>query len=269
VISDNQPARRLGQPAPPNGQPTPGAFDHDATVLLPRQPGGRPGPAVALLAGGLAAVLLLVAIGLIAKTGPVAAAELSFDRQVAGARLSALTTLAALLTYAATPETVGLAALILVPVGLVVARRRADAARWLCVLGGALATALVAKSLIDEHRPPTALWAITADSGASYPSGHTTVAAAIAVAVIVIARTSVGRVLAALAVVYAVGVAVSRVYVANHYPLDVVGSILAAVAAGLIVAGLAALPPVDHQLRRLDARRARSTPPSPSPESAS
>jgi membrane-associated phospholipid phosphatase len=51
--------------------------------------------------------------------------------------------------------------------------------------------------------------------------------------------------------VYAVAVAASRVYLGDHYPLDVLGSMLCALAAAFVVTGLAALPALQPWLRRL------------------
>ena len=64
---------------------------------------------------------------------------------------------------------------------------------------------------------------MTADSGASYPSGHTTAAAVLAVSLVVVAATLAGRSAAfVLGGLYAVAVAGSRVYLADHYPPDVI-----------------------------------------------
>lgn len=200
---------------------------------------------------GVAATLIVLGLGLVATLGAVHGAQLSFDREVAADRVSGLTRVADVLTAIASPEVVGVGALVLIPVILFALRRRMDAVGALCVMGGALALAFVTKFLIGEPRPPQSLWALPADSGSAYPSGHTTVAAAIIVALLVVARTRSARALIAVAGgAYVIAVAASRVYVANHYPLDVAGSVMAAVAAGFIVAGLSLLPPVSQRASR-------------------
>ena len=211
-----------------------------------------------LLAGvGLAALVLI--LGLLAKAGPLARADLRVDKHIATHdRTGALTSLFRAVTDLATPETIGVGLMIVIPVILVLTRRRLDAAKVFCMFAGAFALAEIGKKLINEHRPPAALWAMTPDSGASYPSGHATVAAVLAVALVVIAATWRGRAAAlVLGGLYAVAVAVSRVYLADHYPADVLGSMVCAVAAALIVTGLAALPALQPYLRRLDARGRR------------
>ena len=212
----------------------------------------------ASLAAGVATVIVVFVLGLAARAGAVARGELSIDRHIAADRAGWLTSVAHALTVSATPEVTGIGVAVGLPVVLVLLRRRIAALQALCVMGGALVLALVAKAVIDEHRPPTSLWALPADTGASYPSGHTTVAAAIVAALIVAARTGAGR--AAVGTVgglYVVTVAASRVYVANHYPLDVLGSLLCAAAAALVVAGLTALPVFAGKLARLDPPLAR------------
>ncbi len=209
-----------------------------------------------LLAGAALAVLMLL-LGLIAKTGPVARLDLHVDQHIATHdRIGALTALARAISTVATPETIGAGLMIAVPVILVLMRRRLDAVKVFCMFAGAFALAEAGKKLIGEHRPPAALWAMKADSGASYPSGHATAAAILAVALIVIAATWTGRAAALLlGGLYAFAVALSRIYLADHYPLDVAGSMLCALAAAFIVTGLAALPALQPHLRRLEARR--------------
>jgi undecaprenyl-diphosphatase len=203
--------------------------------------------------------VLVLLFGLLAKTGPVSRLDLRVDRHIATHdRISMLTTLARAISTIATPEIVGVGLMIVLPLVLVLASRRLDALKVFCMFGGALVLAEIGKKLINEHRPPTSLWAMTADSGSSYPSGHTTTAAVIAVALVVIATTLAGRSAAlVLGGMYVIAVAVSRVYLADHYPPDVIGGMLCALAAAFIVTGLAALPALQPYLQRLGTRSGR------------
>ena len=218
-----------------------------------------PWPGLARLLAGVALSVLVLLLGLLAKTGPVSSLDLRVDQHIAAHdRTSALTTLARAISTIATPETVGAGLMILVPVILVVARRRLDALKVFCMFAGAFTLAEIGKKLISEHRPPVSLWAMKADSGASYPSGHATTAAVLAVALIVIAGTLACRSAALmLGGLYALAVAASRVYLADHYPLDVLGGMLCALAAAFLVTGLAALPSLQPHLRRIDTRSSR------------
>lgn len=211
-------------------------------------------PGLPKLAAGVGLSVLVLLLGMVAKAGPVAGFDLAVDRHIAAYdRTAMLTALARAATTAATPEIVGPGLLVLIPLILVLTRRRLDALKAFCIIAGALALAEVGKKLINEHRPPTALWAMKADSGGSYPSGHATTAAALAAVLFVITVRYAGRRAAlVLAVLYALIVAASRVYLADHYPLDVIGAMLCALAAACIVTGLAALPALQPFLQRLD-----------------
>lgn len=202
---------------------------------------------------GLVIVMLVVGLGEVARIATVARWDLAVDQHLASGRITAIATLAKLLTYSATPEVTGIGSAILLPIVLAALGRRSDAVKALCVIGGALALALFTKNLIAEPRPPQSLWAIPADGGTSYPSGHTTVAAALIAALIVIMHTATTRTAVAIGgSAYTLAVAASRVYVANHYPLDVIGSLLAATAAAVIVTGLSTQQTIANQLSRLE-----------------
>ena len=107
------------------------------------------------------------------------------------------------------------------------------------VMVGWLAAQAV-KVTVARPRPPVdaldhALLVKTGDT--SFPSGHTTFVAALAIGLILLA-TKRRRLVAVLMSVLVVLVAVSRVYTGAHYAGDVVGGVLTALAAGLAAAGI-------------------------------
>lgn len=236
---------RGGQARVPPGRETPMPPDSG-------RPGRRPGMGGLLTGAGLCVLVLL--FGEVVKSGPVSRLDLRVDQHIAAHdRSSALTSLAKLATDIGKPETVGIALMILVPVILFLMRRRLDAVKVFCMFAGAYVLAEVAKKIVSEPRPPAALQAVAADSGASFPSGHASVGFTLCIALTVIAVTFAGRATAlALGGLYAVAVACSRFYLGDHYPLDVAGSLLCAVAAAFVVTGLAALPALQPYLRRLE-----------------
>lgn len=212
----------------------------------------RPGLRALLVFAGLTAAMLL--LGVLSKAGPVARLELRIDQHIAAHdRVPVLTALAKAASTIGSPA-VGIGLMVIVPLILVLVRRRLDAVKVFCMFGAAFALAEGAKQVISEHRPPLSIQAMATDATPSYPSGHTTTAAIIAVTFVVIAVTVVGRLTAVvLGGLYTLAVAGSRVYLGDHYPLDVAGSVLCALAAAFLIAGLAALPAVRRRLRRIDA----------------
>jgi membrane-associated phospholipid phosphatase len=130
----------------------------------------------------------------------------------------------------------GLVAYVLAAVaGGVAALRRGWHRRWLgplVALAGLLGAQLLRQGMvrvIDRPRPPMTDWVWSA-SGPSFPSGHTTTSTTVA-AMFCLAllggrdhpRLLLRRAVSALAVLWAAGVGVTRVYLGVHWPTDVLG----------------------------------------------
>jgi undecaprenyl-diphosphatase len=138
----------------------------------------------------------------------------------------------------------GIVAVVLLATGYVVARTRSV----LPVAAGALAASLgwglvdVGKAVANRARPYDAMPGVVlrqqAAHGTSFPSSHTAIALAVAIALV----PFLPRPVAMVGIGYAVGVGWSRVYLGVHYPLDVLGGAgIGAVAGGLVLLALVLL----------------------------
>lgn len=141
--------------------------------------------------------------------------------------------------------------------GYLVARSRDDLEATTRALLGPVAV-LVAVALnqpvvhaVGRARPftvvPDALVLVHRSVDATFPSDHATMAGATAVAVLLVSRR-----LGALAVVAALAMAATRVYVGAHYPGDVLAGLAlgGAVAAVVVLLGARALAPLVRRLSR-------------------
>jgi undecaprenyl-diphosphatase len=194
-----------------------------------------------VLAGIAAAAIAGIAALAWAATDPttaVARLDLAWHDSVRAHALRHPTWLSAMKAVTHLGDTIVLAAIDAALVGLCLARGRRRLALFVglvAVLGWA--ARIVARGLVARPRPTDALW--PAD-GFSFPSGHTTnVAITAGLAMIVLlpslgplARTAV----ATVAAVSALAVGFTRVASGVHWPSDVLGGLLFAVA----VLGLAA-----------------------------
>lgn len=199
------------------------------------------------IGGGLALLVVLAVCGPAAKTSALTRLDLRLDEHLVPLRTPDLTLVAKAATVAA-QSAVGVAVGLLVPVVLWLVRRRRDALLSAALMIGALAIAFVVKTLVAEHRPPPRLWVIPPDNAMSFPSGHATVAAAVALILVMVVRGRLRWVAVALGTAFAVVVASARVYLGVHYPLDVLGGYLAAASAALLVAGVLDLPVIRRGL---------------------
>lgn len=113
------------------------------------------------------------------------------------------------------------------------ARRWRDAVTILAVIPGGMLANLGGKALFHRERP--GLSRLAAAHGYGFPSGHAVAATVVCLyllmAVFLVTRNRVIRASALVAALAVVGsVALSRVYLRVHYPTDVIGGILGAIA---------------------------------------
>lgn len=132
-----------------------------------------------------------------------------------------------------------------VTVGLTLIAAGGPGPRYTALLGGgaflAVALSQILKRLCCRTRPDCGLGGFAAlvenPDAFSFPSGHTAASFGIAVAL-----AGEGDWLGGLVLSLASGIAVSRVYLGAHYPLDVAAGVIVGVASGLVtrllVAGL-------------------------------
>lgn len=124
--------------------------------------------------------------------------------------------------------TVMMPLLLTIPLVLWFTRRHPQALFAALALWGAAGTQWVLKRVFERARPH--LWpSLVAEHGPSFPSGHSTVAAALwLVACVLLWRTPYRWAAVMLGAVYTAVMALSRVVLGVHYPTDVVAGVLTA-----------------------------------------
>jgi len=220
----------------------------------PKRPARVPGAWAAGLLATLGAVLF-GGSALLLKTGTVGWDQSLFRvfNEVPAAVASVLTPLAHLFLPT------GIIVVIVLAVGYVVARNRSVLPVVTGVVAAAVAWLLahVAKAIADRPRP----YQVMADAvlrqppahGTSFPSSHTAVTLAVAIAL----APFLARPLAWVGIGYAALVGWSRVYLGVHYPLDILaGAGIGMAAAGVILLAVGTL--LRHE-GRTTTRRAATT----------
>jgi undecaprenyl-diphosphatase len=205
----------------------------------PNRPTGVPGARTAGLLAGLGAVLFGVS-ALLITTGAISwdARLFRILNQVPAATASVLTALSRLFLPA------GIIVVVVLAVAYVVARNRSvlPVAAGATAAGAAWVLTHAAKALADRPRPYQVIAGAVLRQqpahGTSFPSSHTAVTLAVAIALL----PFLPRALATTGIGYAVLVGWSRIYLGVHYPLDVLGAAgIGMVAGGVILLALGAL----------------------------
>lgn len=223
--------RQVDDGLDPLGVP-PAEAAHLAPSAEPALPGGR-GAVARLL--GVAAVLFVVLSGLgLLVTGALTDSWLGrLDRTLVTSfvelRDPPLTEVMTTVSALAGTRTVIALGLTLAVVGLAVTAGWRPVLFVAVTLGGEVVLYFLTAQVVGRLRPAVADLTSGLPSGASWPSGHATAAAAlygaIAALVLVHARGRGRWAVLALPVLVAPAVGISRVYVAAHFPTDVLAGL--------------------------------------------
>lgn len=195
--------------------------------------------ATAAAAAAVLGLLVLAGLGLRALASVAAGLDHRLVDDAAASRSATLTTAAHLASLLGRSW-------VLFPVTGVLALALARRLRWralgpLAAVAGADLLQQSLKALVQRPRP--GVLHLEHVTGSSFPSGHATESAAVAVALVLLARGRARRDRIAAAIIAAVLVAAvgaSRVYLGVHYPTDVAAGIVLGSAWGATAAWLTA-----------------------------
>ncbi len=196
----------------------------------------------ALYLGAIVIVLVVVGGLAVARAAAWGSQELAVLQWLSAHHTASLSAIALGIAWLFSPP---IATSISVLVGLAVFLQTRSPARtltfWLMVGISFLGNDLI-KLVVRRVRPDSSGFAnpLANEHSFSFPSGHTSFAAALGIAIIFLARDHyVRRVIAIAAVsVAVVTVAWSRVYLGVHYPTDVVAAIVYALASSALILAL-------------------------------
>lgn len=204
-----------------------------------------PGAALAAALLGFGVIVgLAVAAGSLLALAEAPDGSTPFDNSITSwfvaHRTGGLTTLARAFTTVGS-QSVLLPVVVIIAVALLTRRRLALAGVLVLAWAGALGLYNIVKQIVGRPRPPMDIW-ITHPGGSAFPSGHATQSLATFAAIAFVVAALVPRARrpgAVLAVVLALGVGCSRVYLGVHWATDVIAGWLIAAAWVTIVLAVA------------------------------
>jgi undecaprenyl-diphosphatase len=159
---------------------------------------------------------------LVARPGGSTAFDSSITSWVVAHRTGAVTSVAKLLS-AIGSQTVLTPVAVVVTALLVGRRRYVPAAQLVALWAGSIGLYSLAKLFVHRQRPPSDIW-LTKVAGTAFPSGHATQSLAAFVALVLAGAAWFPRARRpglVLAVILALGVGWSRVYLGVHWTTDV------------------------------------------------
>jgi membrane-associated phospholipid phosphatase len=133
--------------------------------------------------------------------------------------------LASVIAHLCDPLPIFAMAAVITLIGLAGGRRRELVAAAAVVFGANLSTQVL-KHVLSHHRWDDSLIGLHAPWEDAFPSGHTTAAAAIAVALVLVVAPRARPLAAALGAAFTLAVGISVVVIQWHYPSDVLGGLL-------------------------------------------
>lgn len=196
---------------------------------------------------------VVFALGFLAKTTPLTDTELSVDQTMSTQHVGWLNTLSLALEKILGPSGAIVILVILIAVLWFLRRTPIDALAVASITGFGWIFSLIFKYGVHRHRPDPGLLAnpLSPDMDPnSFPSGHVSFAVSLTIALYFLFRDKRwGIWVLVVGMVFSGFVAISRVYVGVHYPIDVIASFPASVAGILLWCGLwnrFALPLLDR-----------------------
>lgn len=186
-------------------------------------------------------VIVLVA-GFVAKTSTITGAELAIDQSLSTEHAGWLNTLALAVEKILGPSGAVVILVVLIAILWFVRRTPIDALAVASITGFGWVFSLLFKYAVHRQRPDASLLAnpISPDMDPnSFPSGHVCFAVSLTIALYFLFRDKRwGQWVLVVGMVFSGLVAISRVYVGVHYPIDVIASFPASIAGILLWCGL-------------------------------